>query len=60
MTKRGEKVPTTQIGLNIPTTLYNLLEERRGDVQRAVFIRKILERYLDSSEVIDNEVVITK
>jgi metal-responsive CopG/Arc/MetJ family transcriptional regulator len=45
---------TVKIGITLPKSTIRKIDQRRGDIPRSRYIRRAVERYLDSSKDIDN------
>ena len=45
---------TVKIGITLPKSTIQKIDQRRGDIPRSRYIRRAVERYLDSSKDIDN------
>jgi metal-responsive CopG/Arc/MetJ family transcriptional regulator len=40
---------TEKIGITLPKSILQTIDQKRGDIARSRYIRKAIERYLDSS-----------
>ena len=45
---------TEKIGITLPKSILQKIDQKRGDIPRSRYIRRAVERYLDSSKDIDN------
>ena len=40
---------TAKLGITLPKSMIQKIDQKRGDIARSRYIRKAIERYLDSS-----------
>jgi metal-responsive CopG/Arc/MetJ family transcriptional regulator len=45
---------TVKLGITLPKSTLQKIDQKRGDIPRSRFIRRAIERYLGSSKNIDN------
>jgi hypothetical protein len=46
---------TVKIGITLPKSIIQKIDNKRGDIPRSRYIRRAIERYLGSSKGIDND-----
>jgi metal-responsive CopG/Arc/MetJ family transcriptional regulator len=45
---------TVKLGITLPKSTIQKIDQRRGDIPRSRYIRRAIEKYLSSSKNIDN------
>jgi metal-responsive CopG/Arc/MetJ family transcriptional regulator len=45
---------TVKLGITLPKSMIQKIDQRRGDIPRSRFIRRALEKYLDSNKDTDS------
>jgi metal-responsive CopG/Arc/MetJ family transcriptional regulator len=45
---------TIKLGITLPKSTIQKIDQRRGDIPRSRYIRRAIEKYLSSSKNIDN------
>jgi len=47
---------TVKLGITLPKSIIQKIDQKRGDIPRSRYIRRAIERYLGSSKDIDNKI----
>ena len=47
---------TEKIGITLPKSILQIIDQKRGDIARSRYIRRAIERYLGNSKDIDNKI----
>jgi metal-responsive CopG/Arc/MetJ family transcriptional regulator len=51
---------TEKIGITLPKSILQKIDQRRGDIARSRYIRRAIEKYLSSSKDIDKVASVAK
>ena len=47
---------TVKLGITLPKSILQTIDQKRGDIARSRYIRRAIERYLGNSKDIDNKI----